>query len=58
MGYSEQSGVNFQCFVIAPGVWDNDIQPSPPGSDGFGLPPTPPVYLHVIVMLVFTIKHF
>lgn len=58
MDYSEQSGVNFQCFVIAPGVWDNDIQPPPPGSDGFGLPPTPPVYLHVIVMLVFTIKHF
>lgn len=49
MDYSEQRGVNFQCFVVAPGVWDNDRLPPPPGCDGFGPPPPPPVYLNVML---------
>lgn len=49
--------LTFQCFVVAPGVWDNERQPPPPGCDGFGPRPPPPVYLNVIVMLVFTMKY-
>lgn len=50
--------LTFQCFVVAPGVWDNERQPPPPGCDGFGPRPPPPVYLNVIVMLVFTMNHY